>query len=65
MRQMSLKYKLEFPKGATNVIPTADEFVKTYGGLELINVAKVDFITTRKISNLTSADLQALASKRN
>lgn len=51
LRKMSLKYKMEFPKGATHVIPFAEKFVKTYGAEELPNVAKVHFSTTQKIIN--------------
>ncbi len=52
MREMSKHYRMEFPKGSTNVIPTAEKFVLSCGGLALLNVAKVHFSITKKIPNV-------------
>ncbi|MCU4904556.1 ribonuclease HIII [Bacillus paranthracis] len=48
--QMSKKYKLEFPKGASvKTIVIGKEFVSQYGVDELKNVAKLHFKTTEQI----------------
>ena len=49
MEKMSSKYDFDFPKGASNVINKAKEFVSKYGEEELINVAKISFKTTRSV----------------
>lgn len=52
MREMSKTYGLDFPKGSTDVIPTATKFVEMYGGQALVNVAKTHFATTKQIPNV-------------
>lgn len=49
MLSMDNNYGLEFPKGASNVIEFAKEFVKKFGKDELSNVAKISFKTTNSI----------------
>jgi ribonuclease HIII len=49
---MSKKYSFEFPKGASNVINPAKEFVKKYGQQELRRVAKIGFKTTKKVLSI-------------
>jgi ribonuclease HIII len=49
MKKMEEKYSLSFPKGASNVIDFARDFVKEYGEDELSKVAKVTFRTTKKV----------------
>lgn len=63
MREMSKTYRMEFPMGSTNVIPSAEKFVLSYGGRALPNVAKVHFSITSKIPNLTAVDLDYLRSE--
>lgn len=46
---MSEKYGMIFPKGATNVINFGKDFVKKYGQEELKNVAKISFRTTSQV----------------
>ncbi len=50
---MNSKYSFEFPKGASNVIEQAKEFVQRYGREELSRVAKIGFKTTKQV--LTSS----------
>lgn len=50
--KMCSKYKLNFPKGASDVISTGREFVSMYGQEKLRDVAKVGFKTTQKIFSL-------------
>jgi ribonuclease HIII len=52
MENMRRKYSFDFPKGASNVINPAKEFVKKYGEGELRRVAKIGFKTTRKVISL-------------
>lgn len=49
MESMSKNYYFNFPKGASNVIDSAKEFVKKNGVDELSKVAKVSFKTTIKV----------------
>ena len=49
MKKMSEKYNFKFPKGASDVINQAREFVKKYGEYELRRVAKISFKTTKKV----------------
>ena len=49
MDDMSKKYNFRFPKGASNVIGAATEFVSKYGEDELKNVAKLHFKTTSQV----------------
>ena len=49
MEEMSEKYYFRFPKGASNVIPSAKEFIAKHGMDELSKVAKVSFKTTRDL----------------
>ncbi len=58
MREMSHTYGIDFPKGSTNVIPTAELFVKQYGSRALLNVAKVHFRTTLEIPGVVEAELE-------
>jgi ribonuclease HIII len=46
---MSDSYYFSFPKGASNVIPSAKEFLAKHGMDELSKVAKVSFKTTQSI----------------
>ena len=49
MESMGEEYYFTFPKGASNVISAAREFVKMKGVDELENVAKTSFKTTKKV----------------
>ena len=49
MDKMKKEYYFDFPKGASNVITSAKEFVKKYGVDELEKVAKVSFKTTKRV----------------
>ena len=49
MDKMEEEYYFSFPKGASNVIAPAREFVKKYGVEELGKVAKTSFKTTKKV----------------
>jgi ribonuclease HIII len=49
MDNMKDEYYFDFPKGASNVIAPAKEFVKRYGVDELEKVAKISFKTTKKV----------------
>ena len=49
MEKMSNSYYFSFPKGASNVIPSAKEFIAKYGMDELSKVAKVSFKTTKHL----------------
>ena len=49
MEKMSDSYYFSFPKGASNVIPSAKEFLAKHGMDELSKVAKVSFKTTQSI----------------
>ncbi len=53
MEEMRKKYSFDFPKGSSNVINSAREFVKKYGEYELRRVAKVSFKTTKKVLTLS------------
>ncbi len=53
MDEMRKKYSFDFPKGSSNVINSAREFVKKYGEYELRRVAKVSFKTTKKVLTLS------------
>jgi ribonuclease HIII len=52
MEKMNKKYSFEFPKGSSNVVNTAKEFVKKYGEYELRRVAKIGFKTTKKVLSI-------------
>lgn len=49
MREMSEAYGMDFPKGASNVIEFAEDFVDKFGIVALQNVAKTHFATTKEI----------------
>jgi len=49
MEKMNDSYYFSFPKGASNVIPAAKEFVAKHGMDELSKVAKVSFKTTKAL----------------
>ena len=49
MDELNDKYYFKFPKGASNVISPAKEFVKKHGAKELEKVAKTSFKTTKKV----------------
>lgn len=49
MEELGSEYELNFPKGSSDVIEFAKEFVKKYGKDELENVAKVSFKTTNSV----------------
>lgn len=49
MQKMSDSYYFSFPKGASNVIDSAKEFVQKHGIEELGKVAKVTFKTTKSV----------------
>ena len=49
LQGLSKKYKMSFPKGATNpIVETGKKFVQSYGAEELEQVAKTHFKTTLK-----------------
>jgi len=52
MAKMNKKYSFKFPKGSSNVINPAKDFVKKYGVDELRRVAKIGFKTTKKVLSL-------------
>ncbi len=52
MNEMNKKYAMQFPKGATDVIPMAEKFIAIYGSNALPDVAKIHFKTTKKITNI-------------
>jgi len=56
MDQMGRNYSFQFPKGATNVIPAAEKFVKKFGSKALDEVAKIHFKTTLKLGNFSSKE---------
>lgn len=58
MREMSESFGLQFPKGSTDVIATAEQFVLTHGSRALLNVAKVHFSITEKIKNISLGELE-------
>jgi len=60
MNEMSNSYGFEFPRGATDVIATAESFVDKFGHKALLNVAKIHFKTTGKISNISKDELKQL-----
>jgi ribonuclease HIII len=47
--ELSEKYVIHLPKGATSVIHVAKDFVRTHGRNELGKVAKLHFKTTQKV----------------
>lgn len=50
LQQMSISYKMKFPKGASSLTKQmAKEFILKYGSDELKNVAKLHFKTTQQI----------------
>ena len=49
MDKMNDEYYFSFPKGASNVISSAKEFIKQHGSEELGKVAKISFKTTKKV----------------
>ncbi len=60
MTEMSRSYGFEFPRGATDVITTAENFVEKFGYKALLNVAKIHFKTTDKISDISKDELEQL-----
>lgn len=59
MREMNEIYGIQFPRGATDVIGVAKDFVASYGSRALLHVAKVHFKTTQKIDNVSISELDA------
>jgi ribonuclease HIII len=53
MDKMNEEYYFTFPKGASNVISVAQEFVKKHGSGELEKVAKTSFKTTKKVMQIS------------
>jgi ribonuclease HIII len=53
MEKMNDMYYFKFPKGASNVISAAQEFVKKHGSEELEKVAKTSFKTTKSIMQIS------------
>ena len=49
MDKMNKEYYFSFPKGASNVIASAKEFISKHGSKELEKVAKTSFKTTKKV----------------
>lgn len=49
MRLMSARYDVRFPLGATHVEDVARRFARERGAAELVNVAKVHFVTTTRV----------------
>jgi ribonuclease HIII len=49
IKEISNKYSMDFPKGSSNVINFAKQFVKKYGEEELYRVSKIHFSLTQKI----------------
>ena len=49
MKELSVKYNMVFPYGATHVIDAGKEFVATYGENELVNVVKLNFKTVNQL----------------
>lgn len=47
--KLNRKYRFTFPKGASDVVDKAQQFVRMFGMDELKNVAKVSFKTTGKV----------------
>lgn len=60
MNEMSQSYGFEFPRGASDVIATAESFVDKFGYKALLNVAKIHFKTTDKISNIPKEELKQI-----
>lgn len=75
VKEMSENYGVEFPKGASQVMDKAKEFIDIYGIGALQNVAKIHFSTTAKVTGgiipeITEsvrdrADLEAVPRKLN
>lgn len=49
LRELSLKYEIQLPKGATSVIGPGKSFVAKHGTEALRNVAKLHFKTTQQV----------------
>jgi ribonuclease HIII len=49
MEKLSKEYSMPFPRGATDVIPAAQDFVRKYGHNRLQEVAKIHFKTTQVV----------------
>ncbi len=49
LKALGEQYEMELPKGAGNVIPTAQRFVERHGRQSLGNVAKLHFKTTMAV----------------
>jgi ribonuclease HIII len=60
LQELNARYKFAFPRGATTVIVSAEQFVEKYGARALFEVAKVHFKTSKKIKNLPAAELERL-----
>lgn len=58
--EMSISYGFEFPRGATDVILSAESFVEKFGYKALLNVAKVHFKTTGKIKNISKDEIKQI-----
>ncbi len=54
MEQMAKEWDMEFPKGATNVIPAGKEFVAKHGADNLHKVAKMHFKTAGQVLDTAS-----------
>ncbi len=50
LQKLSDEYGLIFPKGSSNIMEFAKEFVQKFGYEELKKVAKIHFVTTQKIT---------------
>jgi ribonuclease HIII len=49
LKQLGEEYKMDLPKGATNVINPGKRFVQTHGADKLANVAKMHFKTAGQV----------------
>jgi len=49
LEQLSKKYEIQLPKGASQVIEAGKQFVKQHGAQSLYHVAKLHFRTTTDI----------------
>ncbi len=49
LKSLGDQYEMELPKGAGNVIPTAQRFIERHGRQNLVNIAKLHFKTTLQL----------------
>lgn len=63
MEEMSRKYGVEFPRGASHVEDFAKDFAKKFGANSLLETAKVHFATTEKIVDSPQALMETLNEK--